>query len=245
MKNFNLLIIGDEILNGRRSDCHLQNAIELFLERGLQINRSFIIGDEPGLIVETLQYLRQPENITFSFGGIGATPDDYTRQCSALAFTVPLQIHPEGKAILQAKFGEKTWPHRINMVNIPAGSRLIPNPYSGIPGYSFENFHFLPGFPQMAKPMMQWVLDNEYRYLQPAEKPVRKTLRVYGKGEGELVDMMNALLQRYPSVRLSCLPRIDLDRNYVDLSVLADKEIAEQAQQFLIEAVKRMQLEWE
>ena len=134
MQRFNLVIIGDELLNARRQDRHLANSIALLQARGLELYRSMIIGDAPELIIETLRYLRSEQNIVFCFGGIGATPDDYTRQCAAKAFNVDLEIHEEGRQILEQKFAEQTYQHRIELVKIPKGSTLIPNPYNNIPG---------------------------------------------------------------------------------------------------------------
>lgn len=239
------MIIGDELLNARRKDKHLENSIELLAARGLQLHRSLIIGDEPDLIVETIQYLNTENDVVFSFGGIGATPDDYTRQCAAKAFSEPLAVHEEGRKILEDKFAEKAYPHRINMVTIPRGSRLIPNPYNNIPGFSYADFHFVPGFPQMAKPMVEWVLDNCYQALQPETKLLRKSVLIYGKGEGELVDMMNELLENFPDIKLSCLPRIDLERNYVELSLLGVSEQVGLAFQFVLNELDNMMLEWE
>ncbi len=244
MQRLNLLIIGDEILNGRRKDCHLENAIELFEARGLTLHRSLIIADDPELITESLRMLNNAAEVVFSFGGIGATPDDYTRQCAAKAFEVPLAVHAEGLAVLQKKFADKVYPHRVNLITIPQGSQLIPNPYNDIPGFSFNNIHFLPGFPQMAKPMLAWVLDTLYPHLQPVEKFQRRALRVYGKGEGDLVDMMNALLQQFPEIKLSCLPRIDVEKTYVELSVLGEASRVNQAYQFIVDELDRKQLEW-
>jgi len=245
VQKFNLIIIGDELLNGRRSDCHLPNMIELMAERGLELYRSLMIGDTPELIIETLRSLHEANNIVFCFGGIGATPDDYTRQCAAQAFSVPLLVHEQGKKILEDKFGDQAYPHRIHMVTIPSGSRLIPNPYNNIPGFSYEHFHFVPGFPQMAKPMIAWVLDTYYQDLSPAMPLVRRSLLVYGKNEGELVDLMNALLTKYADIKLSCLPRIDVQKTYVELSVLGDPSQIDSVYQYMVAELDAMSAEWQ
>ena len=46
----------------------------------------------------------------------------------------------------EARFGEEAYPIRIRMADLPEGSRLIPNPYNQIPGFSIGHHHFLPGF---------------------------------------------------------------------------------------------------
>lgn len=245
MTRINLLIIGDEILNGRRKDQHLANTIESLEERGLELHRSINIGDEREMITETLKFLNTENNIVFSFGGIGATPDDVTRQCAADAFGEPLMVHEEGRRILEKRFGDKINPHRINLINFPRNSKLIPNPYNNIPGFSYDNFHFVPGFPQMAKPMVAWVLDNEYHDIFPGEKLIRKSFRVFERSEGDLTELMEELVNQFPNVRLSCLPRIDVKKIYVDLSILANKAEVQKAEEYIERELDNLQAEWE
>ena len=245
MPRFNLIIIGDELLNARRQDRHLANSIALLQARGLELYRSMVIGDTPELIIETLKYLRRENDIVFCFGGIGATPDDFTRQCAAKAFDVDLEVHEEGRQILEKKFGEQTYPHRIELVTIPKGAILIPNFYNEIPGFSFENFHFLPGFPQMAESMTAWVLDTYYQTLQPSAVSLRHTARIYGRGEGAFMELMNELLLQFPGVKLSCLPCIDHERNFVDLSLSGATPDVNAAFSFMSNQLNELAVEWE
>src|SRR5205823_6527501 len=78
-----LIIIGDEILSGKRSDKHLPKVIELLAERGLQLAWAEVVGDDPVRITQTLRRTLAGPDIVFCSGGIGATPDDHTRQCAA------------------------------------------------------------------------------------------------------------------------------------------------------------------
>ncbi len=64
----------------------------------------------------------------FVFGGIGATPDDHTRQCAADAAGLALVRHPRGAAIIEKRFGREAYPQRIHMAHLPSGCALIPNP---------------------------------------------------------------------------------------------------------------------
>jgi molybdopterin-biosynthesis enzyme MoeA-like protein len=83
--NFGAIIIGDEILSGKRQDKHLAKVIATLKERGLQLSWAQYLGDEPELIIATLERTFAAGDAVFSFGGIGATPDDHTRQCAARA----------------------------------------------------------------------------------------------------------------------------------------------------------------
>ena len=162
---FGAIIIGDEILSGKRQDKHMATAIETLGARGLELAWCRYLGDDPDLIVETLRQTFASGAVVFSFGGIGATPDDHTRACAAKAAGVALSLHPDAEAEIRARFGDEITPKRLMMGEFPVGSEIIPNPYNRIPGFSMHNHYFLPGFPQMAWPMMAWVLDTRYSEL--------------------------------------------------------------------------------
>lgn len=134
--NLGTIIIGDELLSGKRQDRHFAHVVEALAQRGLELKWCRIIGDDPALIVETLRQTLVREDIVFCFGGIGATPDDHTRQCAAEAAGVPLIRHPEAVAEIEARFGAEAYPRRILMADLAQGSRIIPNPFNRIPGPS-------------------------------------------------------------------------------------------------------------
>ena len=78
---FGAIIIGDEILSGKRQDRHMAKVIEILGERGLPLAWSQYLADDPELITATLKRTLATDDLVFSFGGIGATPDDHTRLC--------------------------------------------------------------------------------------------------------------------------------------------------------------------
>ena len=99
---FGALIIGDEILSGRRVDKHLPKLIELLSERGLALSWAQHVGDDPVRITRMLSDAFASGDVVFSFGGIGATPDDHTRQCAAAALKQPLVLHPQAKVLINS-----------------------------------------------------------------------------------------------------------------------------------------------
>jgi len=208
------VIIGDELLCGKRQDRHLPHLIALLGQRGLQIAWCRYEGDDPTRLVEALRQTRSSDLPVLCFGGIGATPDDCTRQAAAQAFDAPLVRHPEAVALIEQQFGERAYPTRIHMAELPGGSTLIPNPWNRIPGFSLHHHHFFPGFPQMAWPMLDWVLATRYpgTYAQVSEYSVR----VSDVRESELCALMEALSARHPQARLFSLPHLGAE-NHVEL----------------------------
>lgn len=216
--NFAAIIIGDEIMSGKRQDKHMPKVIETLKARGLQLSWCQYLGDDPDDITATLQRTFAADDVVFCFGGIGATPDDHTRQCAARAAGVELQLHPEAEAEIRARFGAEITPNRLKMGEFPAGAAIIPNPHNRIPGFSLGRHYFLPGFPEMAWPMMAWVLDSHYAHLFESGNTAESAIIVRGAGETQLIDLMNECLARFPGVKLFSLPRMGADR-YIELGV--------------------------
>lgn len=215
---FGLLLIGDEILNGRKQDAHLPAMIPRFAERGLDISWVRMINDDAGLITDTLRQTFASDDIVFSFGGIGATPDDLTRQCAAAALELGLRLHPQAEREIRAQLGERLNANHLRMGEFPEGSRIIPNPINRIPGFSVRRHHFVPGFPAMAWPMVEWVLDHDYAALQAPGRAVSQTLHLRNTTEGPLIPIMEQVLQEFPDLRLACLPNAE-GRQEVELSL--------------------------
>lgn len=200
------LIIGEEIIRGKRQDKHFGKLIELLAARGLALSWCEYLGDDPGRITATLARTLATQDIVFSFGGIGATPDDHTRACAAAAAGVELHLHPEAEAEIRGRFGADTTPHRLAMGEFPRGSSIIPNPFNRIPGFSLGDHHFVPGFPVMAWPMVEWVLEHRYASLFHARPLAEASIIVYELPESAVSPLMSDIEARYPGAKTFSLP---------------------------------------
>lgn len=217
-----LVIVGDEILSGKRQDKHLPRVIELLSARGLALSWARYVGDDRPRITAALKEAFGSGDLVFCCGGIGATPDDHTRQCAAVALGVELELHPMARDLILERMRdvavEQGLPfeperadnlHRLNMGVFPAGARIIPNPYNKIPGFSVGDVHFVPGFPVMAWPMIEWVLDQRYAHWHGAEKTVERSVIVFGAMEASLTPLMEDIEARFPGVKVFSLPSVD------------------------------------
>ncbi len=223
---FHLIIVGDEILSGKRQDKHLSKAIELLAARGLAQSSAEYVGDDPQRITAVLKraFMASAEqgDIVFSTGGIGATPDDHTRQCAAKALGRELALHLQAADLIRERMqdvakenGTAYEPdrpdniHRLNMGVFPAGAQIIPNPYNKIAGFSCGHVHFFPGFPVMAWPMMEWVLDTKYKHLHRAISIQEKSVIVMGAMEAMLTPLMEQIEAAHPGIKVFSLPSVD------------------------------------
>ena len=230
--DFGLIIIGDEIMSGKRADKHLPAVIERLKARGLELAYADYVGDSPRRIQETLRRAFASGDVVFSCGGIGATPDDHTRQCAAEALGVPLELHPQARALILERMrdvaqeqGQVFEPdradnlHRLNMGMFPQGARIIPNPYNKIPGFSCSlpaeaapargAVHFVPGFPVMAWPMIEWVLDTHYADWVHQRNWVELSVIVMGAMEAALTPLMEEIERGFAGVKVFSLPSVD------------------------------------
>lgn len=224
--NFGLIIIGDEILSGKRADKHLAKAIALLASRGLQLGYADYVGDAPDRITATLKRAFASGDVVFSFGGIGATPDDHTRQCAARALERELVLNPQAEALIRERMQdvarEQGVPyepdrddnrHRLNMGMFPLGAQVIPNPFNKIPGFSCTGVgggavYFTPGFPVMAWPMVEWVLDTHYAHLFTRGAWCEQSVIVFDAMEAALTPLMEAIERQHP-VKVFSLPSVD------------------------------------
>lgn len=214
-----LILIGDELLSGVRQDKHMASVLAMLKKRGMTLAWVRIIGDTREEIVENLKQTKLLDEVVFSFGGIGATPDDQTRAAAAEAFNEKFICHPEAKALLLEKFGESVYPHRILMAELAENAQLIPNPINQVPGFKLENHHFVPGFPNMAWPMVEWVLDTHYSHLFNQTTNVEWRWDVLGVPESSLVNMMNEILASFEGVGISSLPSTKDLGNLIDFGL--------------------------
>lgn len=221
-----LIIIGDEILSGKRADKHLPKVIELLGARGMSLSWARFVGDDRQSITANLRDAFAHPGIVFSCGGIGATPDDHTRQCAAAALGVELALHPQAKLLIESRMrdvaveqGQVFDPqrpdnvHRYNMGVFPVGATIIENPYNKIPGFSCTGsgggqVHFVPGFPVMAWPMIEWVLDHACAHLHRRGSWLERSVIVMGAMEAALTPLMEQVERDHP-VKVFSLPSVD------------------------------------
>lgn len=218
--HFYAVIIGTEILNGRRKDAHFEFVQSLLNSYGHTLYAVHIIKDDATLIKEIFTLIKNdPKSILFSFGGIGSTPDDLTRQIAADVFTgKPLERHQEFFDAIIERFKENAYPFRIHMADLPQKSALLSNPVNNMSGFSLENrYFFVPGFPNMAHPMIRQAV---HQHITPAPLVHRQTLFA-SCSENDICHLMQDLPQ---DIELSSLPQLIDNKPHVSLSISGENQ---------------------
>ena len=272
-----LIIIGDEILSGKRADKHLPKFIEILAARGLQLAWAEYLGDDPTRITESPHRAFASGDVVFSCGGIGATPDDHTRQCAGKALGRPLALHPEAERLIRERMQdmarEQGVPfepersdnvHRLNMGVFPEGAEIIPNPYNKIAGFACRSagpsaplggraphaagesggIYFLPGFPVMAWPMAEWVLDTHYATYFGREAHVEQSVILFEAMESTLTPLMERLEAQHPDIKVFSLPSVDHPQwgRHIELGVKGAPEAVREAYADLMVGLRTFEL---
>jgi molybdopterin-biosynthesis enzyme MoeA-like protein len=221
---FGAIIIGDEIIRGKRPDGHFSQLVKALAARGLTLDWAMYAGDNRARLTETLRRTFSGDDVVFSYGGIGATPDDHTRQAAAEAAGLDLELNPIAEKEIRfrvAEAGIEMKPGILQMGEFPVGAELVPNPFNGIPGFSLHNHYFVPGFPQMAWPMVEWVLDTHYSHMFQQRAEAEDALLVWDNNESTLLPLMLDIESRYADIKVFSLPSFGDDKvgKHIELGV--------------------------
>ena len=248
-RSFGAIIIGDEIMSGKRQDKHFAKIAEMLGERGLMLSWVEYLGDDRARLAATYKRTMASGDVVFSCGGIGNTPDDHTRQAVAAALGVGLELHPAAFEELKIRFAnEEITEQRKQLVTFPAGVTMVPNPFNRIAGFTINDHYFVPGFPQMAHPMIAWALDTFYAdQSQAVDGKVDKAFLLTGPNayESALLDLMERIVKDYPTLRLFSLPSISgSERRHLELGVEGEPVLVDQAMAEIRAEIEARGISW-
>ena len=253
--SFGLIIIGDEILSGKRQDKHFASILGLLDTRGLQLSWVRYLGDERDRLAGALRESFAAAEPVLCCGGIGATPDDHTRQAAAAALGVPLCLHPQAARLItertveMAREGKGSTDmstpenrQRLKMGEFPEGASIIPNPFNRIPGFSIRQHYFVPGFPVMAWPMIEWVLDHDFAHLHHHEPRGERSLLLFEVPESAATPLMEAIEARHPGIKVFSLPSVGdaRMRRHIELGVKGPTALLDAAWHELESGARRL-----
>lgn len=253
--NFGLIIVGDEILSGKRQDKHFARVVEMLGGRGLALSWASYLGDDRGRLTVALSRSFASGDAVFCCGGIGATPDDHTRQAAAAALGVGLALHPQAARLIEERTAEMAREgrgsadmslpenrQRLKMGEFPVGAEIVPNPFNRIPGFAIRNHFFVPGFPVMAWPMIESVLDTHFAHLFHRERHAERSFLVYELAESTATPLMEEIELAFPGIRVFSLPSMGEDgvRRHIELGVKGPAHLVDAAYRQLESGARRL-----
>ena len=203
-KTAGIIIIGNEILNGRTQDTNTNTIAKRLGEIGVQVSEVRIIPDITEIIGTTVLHFSSCFDYVFTCGGIGPTHDDKTASAIASAFKVSLLRSEDAYDRLVKHYGDESYMNdgRIKMALIPDGAKLIDNPVSAAPGFKIGNVHVMAGVPKI----MEGMLENIIPTLEGGDVIKAKQVVVY-KPESEMATILEKLETDYKNIDVGSYPR--------------------------------------
>jgi molybdopterin-biosynthesis enzyme MoeA-like protein len=108
--------------------------------------------------------------------------------------------------------------------------------------------YFVPGFPQMAHPMIAWALDTFYRdQFKAVDGMIEKAFLLTGPNayESALLDLMERIVKDYPTLRLFSLPSLQgKERRHLELGVEGEPTLVDRAMEEIRTAVEQQGISW-
>lgn len=206
-----ILVIGDEILSGRTREGNAHHLAQVLSATGFDLREIRVVADDQDQIVAAVRALDSSLggawDLLFTSGGIGPTHDDITADAVAAAHGTVVEVHPEARAVLQARcdrMGVELTENRLRMARIPVGATLIDNAVSSAPGFSIGHTHVMAGVPEVFRGMVAWLIPR-----LAAGRPVQSQTIEVRRGESDVAEELRAVAAEFPDLSLGSYPYHD------------------------------------
>ncbi len=206
-----LLLSGDELIEGRIQDANGAYLARHLHERGHDVDRIEIVGDDLDDLVARLREASARVDAVVLSGGLGSTGDDLARDALARAFDRRLLLDEQAArwiASFWERLGREAPVQPYPEALLPSGTRALPNPVGLAPGILLEEGGFrviaLPGVPSELRGMVEGgVLDV---FGRGSVARVERFVHVMGLAESEAAVKLGALLERgrQPLLGITC-----------------------------------------
>ncbi|MBX5473785.1 MAG: competence/damage-inducible protein A [Thermoleophilia bacterium] len=218
MASASILTIGNEIVSGDVPNTNASWLARRLAPLGVAVRMSAALPDEIEPVAEYVRAEAPRVDFLLVTGGLGGTPDDLTREAIACAFGVPQEEVPELAAELRARFVRDP-DYAARWALLPRGSRPLPNPLGGAPGFAIENVYVLPGLPAEMEAMFAAV-EEEFR----SGAPIGAWRRTYATHESAIARALAECGERWPGVLVGSYPSFTPDGPEVEVVVKSSDE---------------------
>jgi nicotinamide-nucleotide amidase len=211
-----VLSVGSELLLGDLTD---SNATWLSLrlrEFGVEVLHHLAVRDDLEEFVDSLRWLTERVELVLVGGGLGPTVDDLTREAIALAAGVDNEHHDDLEEAIAARFasmGRTMAPQNLKQARIPAGATPYP-PVGTAPAFGITLLDpsptrviALPGVPWEMRELFARHVNDEVRQLAGVRATVTRVVHVVGRGESDVAEVIEPLLDAHDNVTLSFLAK--------------------------------------
>ncbi|MEN3341170.1 MAG: hypothetical protein V7644_574 [Actinomycetota bacterium] len=195
-----ILTIGNELVSGDVPNTNGSWIAKRLAPLGVGVQLIAALPDEVEPIAAFVRAEAPRSEFLIVTGGLGGTPDDLTREALAHAFRVEQEEVPELAQDLRARFrGDPEYAAR--WARLPRGSRPLPNPLGGAPGFVLGNVYVLPGLPAEMEAMFDSVAEELRR-----GSPIGAWRRTYRTRESAIAPALVECGERWPGVLVGSYP---------------------------------------
>lgn len=158
-----LIIIGNELLNGKIQDKNAAWLASFTHEKHHKLEQVHIVPDNEDIFFETLKQATKAADLVITSGGLGPTQDDMTKKMMSKFFGKIIAFNEDSLAITQnhyTRYQREYQQDKFDYHNIPADFHAINNPVGFAPGlgYHYDKNKFIacaPGVPSEFRSMVE------------------------------------------------------------------------------------------
>jgi len=206
-----ILTIGNELVSGDVPNTNGSWLARRLAPLGVSVRLIAAVPDEVEAIADFVRREAPLVDVLLATGGLGGTPDDITREALAHAFGVDQVEVAELAADLRARFAHDP-EYAAAWARLPAGSRPLPNPLGGAPGFVLENVYVMPGLPAEMEAMFDSVAEELRR-----GEPIASWRRTYRTRESTIASLLVETGERWPVVLVGSYPTFPVDGPEVEV----------------------------
>ncbi len=224
------------MLTTQRLDTNSLYISDLLNSIGVEVRRKHVVGDDRGLIAETVTDSLGHARIVILSGGLGPTEDDLTRDAVAQALDRPLMFHQEIVDDIEARFrrrGRVMAEINKRQAFVIGGAEVLPNPNGTAPGqwisFGEQVVMLLPGPPSELKPMMANECMTRLAQIIPPQVIRTRFYRISGLTESDLDSMIAPVYSKVTNPATTILAHM----GDMQVHLRARSETAEESERLL------------
>lgn len=206
-----ILTIGNELVSGDVPNTNGSWLARRLAPLGVSVCLIAAVPDEIEAIADFVRREAPLVDFLLATGGLGGTLDDITREALAHTFAIEQVEVPELAADLRERFVHDP-EYAAAWARLPAGSRPLPNPLGGAPGFVVENVYVMPGLPAEMEAMFDSVADELRR-----GEPIASWRQTYRTRESTIASLLVEAGERWPAVLVGSYPAFPVDGPEVEV----------------------------
>ena len=191
-----LVLVGDELLEGRTRDRNLQLSSRILVSFVLRVVECLPGPDSLEALSSALISLAAPGRLLVTTGGLGPTDDDMTLEGVAVAASIRLERNGIALEMVRqryADFGREPPLSALSQADIPSGAEPVPNVVGIAPGIVLDTPLMLvisvPGVPGEVKTLLPACLEKAG--FERVSGTRDSLVRTWGIPENELYDLLS------------------------------------------------------